>query len=150
MGKRTHFWPTLVSLWQKRYHTLGLNIWFALRKLCSQLLCASGRFGESQPGECKKGCLYSVTVPAFAGKSLNGVERGWEKRNTSRKIVQFNSRKMLRMRNQVDGNGKDVSSEKSKGVQWKECHYSSMGIKGMSAHHNHSVTGKHAVTSREN
>lgn len=33
------------------------------------------KFGESQPGECKKGCLCSVTVPAFAGKNLTGVER---------------------------------------------------------------------------
>lgn len=36
-----------------RCHTLELHIWFELRKVCSQLLCASGRCGESLAGARK-------------------------------------------------------------------------------------------------
>lgn len=70
-----------------------LHIWFALGKLCSQLLCASGGFfGESQPGECEKSCLFflSVCVLVFAGKCLDGKSGAGvrkEKANVEKKKI---------------------------------------------------------------
>lgn len=53
---------------KKRCHTLVLHIWFALGKLCSQLLCASEDFRVIGLRMQKKGCLFTLSVLVFAGK----------------------------------------------------------------------------------
>lgn len=88
MAKRLHFWHTSVFLWRKKKkkccHTLELHIWFALRKLCSQLLCASGSFGESLPGECEKSCLFSLSLCAsICQLKFKWLAWEWEKRKAN-------------------------------------------------------------------
>lgn len=89
MDEGTHFWPTFVFLWQKRYHTLGLNIWFALKKLCSRLLCASGSFGAAQPGECREGCLFSLSLCQFLLVKIEMVEKKSKSNVASRKMFRI-------------------------------------------------------------
>lgn len=88
MAKELHFWHRSVFLWEEeekkktRCHTL-LHIWFALRKVCSQLLCASGCCGESLAREHKprqsfssfSSCQRFPERVSVAGLKLEGKKK---------------------------------------------------------------------------
>lgn len=85
-GQKATFLAYISLLLKKKKccHTLVLHIWFALGKICSQLLCASG---GSLPGECNEGCLFFPVSLSLCWYLLVNVwmtrvklECKWEKR----------------------------------------------------------------------
>lgn len=98
---------------KKCCHTLELHIWFALRKLCSQLLCASGSFGESLPGECEKGCLFSLSLCAsICQLKFKWLAWEWEKRKAN--LESKKKKKVLTVCELIFGGGKQCGERRGK------------------------------------